>query len=484
MIPESRFSGQLPRLSPIEAANRVPPDGTMLTSGFGRVGYPKAVPTAIAESEQSYDLTVISGGSVGDEIDTALVESDSIGRRFPYQATAAARNAVNDNRIAFQDRHIAGLADEVQFHQLADPDIAVIEAVAVGEDWLIPSTSIGQTPAFVAAAERLLVEVNRAQPLSLAALHDIYRPAPPPDREPIPLTGPCERVGDPRIRFDPDKLAGVIETDEPDSPYEFRDPTGIDESIAANLRSFLEVEIEHNPALAEAVRVQFGVGSLGNALASALSAVPFGDRTVVYFGEVFQDGLLECLDASDISGASATSLALSRAGQERLFDDIERYADDIVLRPADISNGAELVSRFGVVSINSALEVDIYGHVNSTHVSGSRLLNGVGGSGDFTRNGLVSIIALPSTAVDGSVSTIVPRVSHVDHTEHDVDIIITEHGVADLRGRSPIEKARAIIESCAAPKTREALDRYLEAAGANGGHIHHDFERAVNFEWQ
>ncbi|MEF8778544.1 MAG: acetyl-CoA hydrolase/transferase C-terminal domain-containing protein, partial [Natronomonas sp.] len=242
--------------------------------------------------------------------------------------------------------------------------------------------------------------------------------------------------------------------------------------------------IEHNPALAEAVRVQFGVGSLGNALASALSAVPFGDRTVVYFGEVFQDGLLECLDDSDISGASATSLALSRAGQERLFDDIEHYADDIVLRPADISNGAELVSRFGVVSINSALEVDIYGHVNSTHVNGSRLLNGVGGSGDFTRNGLVSIIALPSTAVGGSVSTIVPRVSHVDHTEHDVDIIITEHGIADLRGRSPIEKARAIIESCAAPKTRKALDRYLEEAGANGGHIHHDFERAINFEWQ
>ncbi|WP_299232906.1 acetyl-CoA hydrolase/transferase C-terminal domain-containing protein [Natronomonas sp.] len=482
--PESRIAGRVPELSATEAAECVPTDGTVLTSGFGRVGYPKAVPTAIAESDRSYGLTVVSGGSVGEEIDTALVESNSVDRRFPYQATAAARAAANDNRIAFHDRHIAGLADEVQFRHLADPDVALIEAVAVGEDWLIPSTSIGQTPAYVEAAEELIVELNRAQPRSLAAFHDVYRPAPPPRRGPVPLTAPCERIGDPRIRFGSETLLGVVETEQPDSPYEFRDPTGTDEAIAANLGAFLEEEIERNPALASAVRVQFGVGSLGNALAGALSDVSFGDRTVTYYGEVFQDGLLDLVEDGDIAGASATSLALSRDGQDRLFEDVERYAEDVVLRPADISNRAELVSRFGVVSINSALEVDVYGHANSTHVGGSRLLNGVGGSGDFVRNGLVSIVALPATAVEGSVSTIVPSVPHVDHTEHDIDVVITDHGVADLRGRSPMERANAIIGSCAAPKTREALEAYLESAGSSGGHIHHDPEAAAGWEWR
>lgn len=483
-VPKSRLTGGVARIAAAEAADRIPTDATVLTSGFGRVGYPKSVPEAIAESERSYDLTLISGGSVGDEIDTALVESDSIERRFPYQATPAAREAINDNRIAFHDRHIAGLADEVQFRQLAESDIAVVEAIAVGEDWLIPSTSIGQTPAYVEAADELIVEVNRAQPLTLSAFHDVYRPTPPPDREPIPLSAPCERIGGPRIRFDPAKLVGVVETEDPDSPYEFRDPTETDEAIASNLGTFLEREVDRNPALAEAVRVQFGVGSLGNALASALSDVPFGDRTVTYYGEVFQDGLLDLVENGEIAGASATSLALSRAGQKRLFEDVERYAEDIVLRPGDVSNSPELVSRLGVVSINSALEVDVYGHVNSTHVSGSRLLNGVGGSGDFVRNGLVSVVALPSTAVDGAVSTIVPSVPHVDHTEHDVDVVITEHGVADLRGRSPVERAEAIVAACAAPKTREALGSYLDAAGTSGGHVHHDPERAAGWQWQ
>jgi succinyl-CoA:acetate CoA-transferase len=380
------------------------------------------------------------------------------------------------------DRHVAGVGEDVLTGRLPSPDVAIVEAVAVGRDWLVPSTSLGQTPAFVEAADRLVVEVNRSQPRGLAAVHDVYRPALPPDRDPIPLGGPGDRIGDPTVAFDAEKLEAVVRTDEPDSPYEFRTPTPADRAIAGHLRDFLRTQLDTNPVFDETVRFQFGVGSLGNALMGEFGDVDFGGRSVAYFGEVIQDGLLDLLDDGTIEVASATSLALSADGQERLFANIDDYAADVVLRPADVSNASELVERLGVFGVNSALEVDVYGHVNSTHVDGSSMINGIGGSNDFNSHAAVSVVALPSTAADGEVSRVVPMVPHVDHTEHDVDAFVTEHGVADLRGTSPRERAVEVIEQCADPAFREDLRRYYEAALENGGHVPHDLDRA--FEWR
>ncbi|MFB6165883.1 MAG: acetyl-CoA hydrolase/transferase C-terminal domain-containing protein, partial [Haloarculaceae archaeon] len=322
------------------------------------------------------------------------------------------------------------------------------------------------------------VEVNRAQPLALQRVHDVYRPALPPDREPVPLTDPVGRIGGPKITFDPDALVGVVETDRRDATYDFRDPTDADVALAANLGEFLAAEAAENPTMDESVRIQFGVGGLGNALAGELSDLELGDRELVYYGEVIQDGLLDLLDAGVLAGASATSLALSGDGQDRFVADLERYAADVVLRPSDVSNGAELIERFGVVAVNSALEVDLYGHVNSTHVDGTRVINGLGGSGDFNRNALVTVAVLPSTARDGAISRIVPMVPHVDHTEHDVDVVVTEQGVADLRGRSPLERADA-IRSVAHPEYRPELAAYLDRGADFGGHIHQDLATAL-----
>jgi succinyl-CoA:acetate CoA-transferase len=479
---DRRFEGDLPVTSAECAAAGVDDSATLLVSGFGSVGYPKAVPLALADADRDLSLTVVSGGTVGDEIDTDLLESGAIERRYPYQGTKAARDAVNSGAVAYQDRHVGGLADEVAFDLIAEGDVAVVEAVAVGEDWLVPSTSIGQTPAFVESASELIVEVNRAQPLGLGQLHDIYRPSDPPAREPLPLTEPDDRVGDPFVTFDPEKLTAVVETDRRDSPYEFRDPTAADWEIARRLGEFLTDEMERNRVLSERITLQFGVGNLGNALMSELSGIDIGDRTLGYFGEVIQDGLLDLLEEGRLACASATSLALSADGQDRLFENLDRYASDVVLRPTDVSNSPALIDRFGVVGVNSALEVDLYGHANSTHVDGSDVINGVGGSGDFNRNALVSVTALRSTARDGSVSRVVPMVSHVDHTEHEIDVIVTEHGVADLRGLSPRERADAIVECCADPSVRPALRDYLDRAGDAGGHMPHDLDTV--FDWQ
>jgi succinyl-CoA:acetate CoA-transferase len=221
-----RVEGDLPVRDAAAVAASVDADATLAVSGFGRVGDPKAVPRALAASGRDLSLTVVSGGSVGSELDEALVEAGAVARRYPFVAVDAVRAAVDEGRVAFADRHVAGTSDEVAFGRLADPDLAVVEAVAVGPDWLVPSTSLGQTPAYVAAADEVVVEVNDAQPRGLARLHDVYRPAPPPDRAPIPLSDPAGRVGGPRVGFDPAALRAVVRTDRPDDPYEFRAPTG------------------------------------------------------------------------------------------------------------------------------------------------------------------------------------------------------------------------------------------------------------------
>ena len=480
-----RLVGDLPVRDARAAAAAVPDDATVAVSGFGSVGYPKAVPRQVAAAAEAGErdpaLTVVSGGSVGEEIDTVLVEAGAVARRYPFQARPAARSAVNDREVDFGDRGIAGLSDEVRFGRVVDPDVTVVEAVAVGPDWFVPSMSIGQVPGYVAAADELVVEVNEAQPLALARYHDVFLRDAPPDRGPLGLASPGDRVGGPAVDFDPGKLRAVVRTDARDDPYEFRDLTDVDRRIAEHLLRFLEREAARDPVVGAAPTLQFGVGSLGNALMSALADSSLVDEDLRYYGEVIQDGLLDLLDDGHLEAASATSLALSAEGQDRLFDDPDRYADRVVLRPSDVSNAPALVDRFGVVAVNSAVGVDIYGHINSTHVRGSRLINGVGGSVDFNRNAHVTVVALPATAGDGDVSTVVPKATHVDHTEHDVDVVVTEHGVADLRGRSPVERADVII-NCAAPDARPDLRAYLNRARDGRGHQPHDLDSA--YDWR
>ena len=478
---ETRLHGDLPIVDAETAAAAIEPDATMLTSGFGSVGYPKAIPLALASSSRDLSLTLVSSGKVGDEIDVDLVGSGQVERRFSYQSSRIAREKTDAREIAFSDRNASSIGDEVQYGGLVEPDVAVVEAVAVGEDWFIPSTSLGQVPAFVEAADALYVELNRHQPLELQSLHDIYRPDAPPNREPIPLSSPGERIGTAHVGFDPEKLAGVVETDRSDSTYTFRDPTEDDLAIAANLGSFLREELDRSPVFDDAVHLQFGVGSLGNALMGELQSLEFGDREVHYFGELIQDGLFDMLDAGGLASASATSLALTDEGQERLFADVERYAEDVVLRPADVSNHPGLINQFGVIGVNSAIEFDIYGNANSTHVRGERMINGIGGSADFNRNSLITVCALPSTLNDGAISRVVPQVFHVDHTEHDIDVFVTEQGVADVRGLSPVERAELIVEECAHPDFAPELRSYLDDVREREYHIPQDVERAADW---
>ena len=183
------------------------------------------------------------------------------------------------------------------------------------------------------------------------------------------------------------------------------------------------------------------------------------------YTEVIQDSVIGLLKSGKIKFASGCSLTITTPVLKEIYEDLEFFRDKLVLRPQELSNSPELARRLGLITINTALEADIFGNVNSTHVMGSKMMNGIGGSADFTRSAYISIFTTPSTAKGGKISSIVPMVSHVDQNEHSVNIIITEYGVADLRGKSPIQRAHEIIDNCVAPEYKEMLREYLELTG-------------------
>jgi acyl-CoA hydrolase len=193
------------------------------------------------------------------------------------------------------------------------------------------------------------------------------------------------------------------------------------------------------------------------------------------YSEVFQDALVDLMEAGRLRGASATSLTLSEKQLARVYENMDYFAPRIVLRPQELSNNPGVIRRLGVITINTVLEMDIFGCANSTHVCGSQLMNGVGGSGDFTRNAYLSFLVAPSIAKGGRISSVVPMASHVDHNEHSVQVLVTDQGLADLRGLGPITRARAIIDNCARPMYRDYLHGYLNEAPL--GHIRHDLRR-------
>ena len=223
------------------------------------------------------------------------------------------------------------------------------------------------------------------------------------------------------------------------------------------------------------------MGNIANAVLAGLNKGPFNNMTA--YTEVLQDGMLEMIASGKLRHASATAISLSEKGLQYFEDNIEQLHSRIMLRPQGISNHPELIRRLGVLAMNGMIEADLYGNVNSTHIMGTRIMNGIGGSGDFARNAYISVFMTPSTAKNGRISCIVPMVSHVDHTEHDVQVVVTEQGLADLRGLAPRQRAKLIIAHCAHPDYRDMLTDYYERAlrESSGKHTPHLLSEALSW---
>nr|WP_246573671.1 acetyl-CoA hydrolase/transferase family protein [Chelatococcus asaccharovorans] len=454
-----------------EAASLITSGTTIGMSGFTGAGYPKAVPLALAArieaahaAGDSFRVRIWTGASTGPELDGALAKADGIEFRLPYNSDPIAREKINRGEMDYFDMHLSQVAPMAWQGFLGPLDTAVIEVAGIRADGsLIPSSSVGNNKTWIDQASQVILEVNSWQSPALEGMHDIYYgTALPPNRIPIPLVRPDDRIGETSLRCDPEKIVAIVETDAPDRNLPFSPPDATARAIAGHLLEFLRHEVARGRLPPSLLPLQSGVGNIANAVLAGLLDSPFEAMTA--YTEVIQDGMLDLLAAGKLRMASATSFSLSPEAAAALNADMDRFRNSIILRPQEISNHPEIIRRLGCIAMNGLIEADIYGNVNSTHVMGSRIQNGIGGSGDFARNAYVSIFVTPSTAKKGQISAIVPMASHVDHINQDVQVIVTEQGLADLRGLSPKQRAKVIIENCAHPDFRPALADYFRRA--------------------
>ena len=452
-----------------EAATYVKHDDNVGFSGFTPAGCPKVIPEAIARrAEQEhkegrpFKIGMFTGASTGDHLDGALARAEAVKFRTPYQSNKDMRTLLNAHGAEYFDMHLSELAQSLRYGFLGRVDVAIVEAVDVTEDGeIVPAEGVGILPTICRLADKILIELNRFHPKELRGIHDIYEPEDPPMRREIPVYKPSDRIGQPFVKVDPKKIVGVVETScEPDGS-KFAPLDDVTLAIGRNVSDFLVGEMKAGRLPKSFLPLQSGVGNVANAVLGCMGeneAIP----PFTVYTEVIQDAVIKLMDQGRVTFASGCSLSVSHEALREIYSRLDFFKDKLLLRPQEISNNPEVVRRLGVITINTALEADIFGNVNSTHVLGTKMMNGIGGSGDFTRSGYVSIFTTPSTAKDGKISSFVPMVSHMDHSEHSVKVIISEYGVADLRGKSPVQRAREIIERCAHPEYRPLLHAYLD----------------------
>lgn len=467
--------------SPQEAASLVK-NGMALGIGTGNsIACPKTFFVALAEELKGKSkIKLFTGGPVPHEVDGYLVQADAYERRFGQFGDALLIKAANNGRIPVIDTRTGILPHRVKDGRFGKIDIAPIEATAITEEgYIIPTTSLLDAPSYIMMADKVIVEINTDVPEDLEGIHDIYIPEVPPNRKPIPLVNAGDRIGTPYLPVNPDRIAAIVESNIPDSSPPYTAPDEDSQKIAIHLLNFFVSEVKRGRLPINLLPLQFGIGAIPDALTAELAKSSFSN--IEFFTGTFGDGGLDLIDASKAKVLSTGSLYFSKDGFDRFYRDLSRYKPHIIIRPIVLTDCPELIARLGVIAMNGAIEVDIYGHVNCTHIQGSKIISGIGGSCDFLWNAYLSIVVLPSVARRGTISCIVPMVTHVDQTEHVTDVIVTEQGLADLRGLAPVERAKMIIANCAHPSYKPLLNEYLdEAIKTRGGHEPHMLEKAFS----
>lgn len=447
-------------------------------SGFTGVGYPKKMPTYLADHVEQNNLqgklrySLFVGASSGAETENRWAGLNMIERRSPHQVGKAIAKGINDGSINFFDKHLSMFPVDLVygFYTKDRPqnklDVVVVEATDIKEDGsVVLGASVGATPELIQLADKIIIEVNTSLP-SFEGLHDITMTDLPPHRKPYLIMSVEDRIGKTSVPIDPEKVVGIIESDYQDQTAPNSPADEASARIANHLIEFFEHEVSRGRLPKSLLPLQSGIGNIANAVIGGLSESNFYNLKV--WTEVIQDTFLDLFDSGRLDFATATSVRFSPDGFKRFYDNWESYQNKLLLRSQQVSNSPEIIRRLGVIGMNTPVEVDMYAHANSTCVMGSRMLNGLGGSADFLRSAKYSIMHTPSTRPSKTdphgVSTIVPMCTHIDQTEHDLDVIVTENGLADVRGLSPRERARVIIKQCAHPIYQPILERYFDKA--------------------
>ena len=451
-------------------------------SGFTLSGTPKTVLPEVAKRAEEehaagrpFKINLFTGASTGDSIDGVLTRAKALNFRAPFISNSVVREAINNKEIIYADLHLSLMAQDLRYGYLGKVDVAILEAIDITDDgkvYLTTAGGIGQTVANL--ADRIIIERNTFH--RTMGLHDVYEPLDPPYRKEIPIYNAADRIGKPYVQVDPKKVVGVVDVCMPNEQVFFKELDPVTRKIGENVVNFILGDMRRGTIPPTGLPIQSGIGNVANAVLKALESSTELPPLDLY-SEVLQDSVIELMEHGRVRAGSTCSLSLSQECLQHVYDNLDFFRDRLILRPSEISNHPEIIRRLGLIAMNTAIAVDLYGCVNSSHIGGTRLMNGIGGSGDFARNAYVSIFMCPSTQKGGAISSIVPMVTHADHTEHDVRVVATEWGVADLRGKGPDERARLLIENCAHPDYRNLLWDYLKIA--KNGHVSHNIAAAL-----
>ena len=470
-----------PILTAAEAACYINDGDGVGISGFTLSGTPKTVLPEVAKRAEEahvagkpFKINLYTGASTGDAIDGMLTRAKALNFRAPFISNPTVREGINNNEIVYNDLHLSLMAQDLRYGYLGKVDVAILEAIDItpdGKVYLTTAGGIGQTVANL--ADRIIIERNTFH--HTMGLHDVYEPQDPPYRKEIPIYNAGDRIGKPYVQVDPKKVVGIVEVCLPNEQVVFKELDPVTRKIGENVVNFILNDIKRGIIPATGLPIQSGIGNVANAVLKAL-----GDSNELppldLYSEVLQDSVINLMECGRVKAGSTCSLSLSQECLQHVYDNLDFFRDRLILRPSEISNHPEVIRRLGLIAMNTAITVDLTGCVNSSHLWGTNIMNGIGGSGDFARNAYVSIFSCPSTQKGGTVSSIVPMVTHVDHTEHDVRVVVTEWGVADRRGKGPEERARLLIENCAHPEYRNFLWDYLKIS--RKGHLSHNLAAA------
>ena len=434
-----------------EAAQMIKNGQSIGLSGFTPAGAPKAVTKELAKLAQAehekgneFKINLFTGASTGQSTDGDLAAAGAIGFRAPYTTNSEFRAHVNKNEIRYNDLHLSHMAQELRYGFYGPLNWGIIEVCKI-ED----------------AGDKYRVFLTSAGGIEGAALlHDVYEPLDAPFRQPIMITKVSDRIGTPYLEIDKKKVVGVVECNLPDEARSFKGTDPVTDQIGANVAQFLLGDMKRGIIPSSFLPMQSGVGTTANAILSAVGK----DKSIPDFNiytEVLQNAIVDMMLEGRVKDASTCSLSVDNECLGLVYDNIDHFAKHLTIRQSEISNSPEVIRRLGVIS---------------TQICGTKMMNGIGGSGDFERNAYISIFTCPSVAKGGLISAIVPFVSHQDHSEHDVNVVVTEQGIADLRGKAPLERAQLLIENCAHPDYRPLLREYLKIS--TGGHTHHNLPAA------
>lgn len=452
-------------ISAAEAAEAIKSGMTVAVGGYTSCGYPKAVIRALADRKnagEDLSLNIISGSNNG-FVDTPLAEAGIIAYRAPMIESKALAAQVNKGSVSYCEQQMNKMPNLLKAGAFGHIDVAVVEALAINNDGsIVPTSSVGFVPLLVELADRVIVEINAAMPRELEGMHDIYTP----DGGPIPIRDPGQRIGAAAIPCDPDKICAIVLTDEPDSVAALAPSKPEQIMIANNLFNFLELEMKRC-GRTSLPPIQTGFGNLASEIVTALGNSDF--KELSFFGGVAQEANIRLVAEGKARAVSCGSVKMSPAVTEliRSNEDVRRR---VIIRNGEITNSSEVIARLAPITLTTGIEMDIWGNVNSSHISGSRVVNGLGGGANFAENAGLSVMMIASENKGGAISTIVPMVSHQDISEHDIDIVVTEHGVADLRGKGDVERAREIINNCAGLYKGQLNDYLDRAIAETGGH--------------